>query len=162
MNLPETNAQSDTQPVPTSSCPPSVAFVRPSPPRNLWGSCAHNGAAALVRPGCSGRPQPSARRRGPAASRPRCVPHCPCTSIMGSSGGFPANLPLPAVGPRERRGLGPGRHCRARVPLPHSPFSASRRPAWGGGLTAGASADRAAIVTFPRRAGTQPSVYHQR
>lgn len=137
-----------------------VALVWPSPPpRSPWGSGAHNGAAAPEggRLWTCSAPGPAAR---PAAPRPGCVPYCPLRARHGTGRRFafrPARpfpsrgRPAPGAGSRS---LDPERRSRP----PPSPTPLSLRPAGGGA----ALSDRAAIVTFPRRVGAQPSVHRRR
>lgn len=61
-------------------------------PRGARGEAAHTMVQPLRKAGGSGRPQPRARRRGPAASRPWCVPYCPLRTRHGIGRRF-ASLP---------------------------------------------------------------------
>lgn len=168
-NLPETIAQGQRPALPhLGGRRVPLPLCGLTPLRGPQGSCAHNAVAAPGRLGCSGHPEPSARRPESAASRPWSVPHCspnpqtPSRARSGRGWRLPSRptclLPLQVLA--GKGGLGPGRHCRAWAPLPPLLAPHHRDPGWG--MEAGVSAHRATIVTLLRRARTLPSVCHRR
>nr|CAI9693475.1 unnamed protein product [Rangifer tarandus platyrhynchus] len=161
-SLPEPKARNEAGPSPPAGVGRLAAFVQPprrgarGKPRSQWRRCSR-----IPRPS-------SARQRGASKQPPRGRGELPTEparrsreeASVWSGGVLPLQtcpFPLQVLHGR-RSGLGLGRHCRARAPLPPPflclPETRERE--------AGASADRAAIVTFPRGAGTQPAAHPRR
>lgn len=125
-------------------------------PRGARGEAAHTMVQPLRKAGGSGRPQPRARRRGPAASRPWCVPYCALRARHGTGRRF-ASLP---ARPFPRQASPGAAACTPSAAAGRSPPPLPSLCCWRG--EGAAFSDRAAIVTFPRRVGTQPSVHRRR